>query len=93
MTRVVDCTTASHACLKRVVEDLPGGNNGVWVVMAKQSLRLLAAACFQPKFGASRPAKASGFEGLAMKKYSLHRWASILQVIEEEASKNPMLSP
>ena len=66
-----------------------------WVLCSrgKASPCLLASAFFQPCLGASRVAKASFFEGLEMKQYSLQRWAAIFQVIESEASKNPMLYP
>ena len=93
MTRAGDYTTASHARQKGLDEELPGGEDGFWVVMAKPSPRLPASALFQPSLGASRAAQASGFEGLPMKKYYLQRWEAIFQFIEEEARKNPMLSP
>ena len=76
-----------------MAEELPGGEYGVWVVMEKLSPRLPSSEFFQPSLGASRAAKASVFENLPMKKYSLQRWAAIFQVIEAEASKNPTLCP
>ena len=75
ITRAEECTTASHACLEGVAKEMPGGKDGVWVVMAKPSPHLPAPDYFQTKMGAYRAAK-------PMQQYSLHMWASIFQVIE-----------
>ena len=52
---------ASHSRLKGLEEELPGGQYGVWVVMAKPSTLLPESTFFQPNLGESREAKASGF--------------------------------
>ena len=46
MARAGECTTASHACLKGLEEEMPGGKDGVWLVMAKTSPRLLESDLF-----------------------------------------------
>ena len=61
--------------------------------MAKTSPRLPISDFFQPNLGAFKTSNASVFEGILMQRYYLQRWASIFQVIEAEASKNPMMSP
>ena len=41
MTITGECTTASHAFMKGLAEYIPGGKDGVWLVMAKPSQLLL----------------------------------------------------
>ena len=83
ITIALECTTESHAFLKRVAEELPGGNDWVWLVMDKPSPCLPASAYFQPNMGSSRSAKALGFEVLLTQQYYLQRWAYIFQLMEE----------
>ena len=59
----------------------------------KTSPLLQESDFFQTSLGASREAKASGFEVLPTKQYYLQRWVAIFQVIEAEAINNPILSP
>ena len=90
--KVGDCATASHACQKGLDEELSGGEDWVWLVMEKESPHLPASDFFQKILGASRAEKALGFEGLPMKKYSLHRWEAIFQLVGSESNNNPMMS-
>ena len=89
MTRAGDYTTASHARQKGLYEELPGGEDGFWVVMAKPSPRLPASALFQPSLGASRAAQASGFESLPMKKILLAEVGSNISIHQRRSKKEP----
>ena len=92
MTIAGEFTMALHSCLKVLGEELPGGNYGIWLVMAKPSPYLQEYALFKPNLGVSRTAKSSGFEDIPIQWYFLQMWAAIFEVIKAEASNNPILS-
>ena len=54
---------ASHARLKGLTEELPGGNDGVWVIIPKPSLYLLAYDFFLLNLGTSRDTYSEANDG------------------------------
>ena len=90
---MVGFTTAYHVRVIDEGEDLPGGKDGVWVVMDSPAPLLPSSSFFQPNRCSEIPSKAPGFQGLPTEQYTPGRWAVKFQVLDAKAIKKPMLSP
>ena len=86
-------TTVSHFRLIGLGEVLPGGIYGLWMVIPTLDTCLLDSELCFLVLGSSRAPKSPGFHSFPSDIYTLGRWDTIFQVLEEEAIKTSMLYP
>ena len=69
MSCMDECNTASHTCSRVVIDELPGGKGGGWVVLALSTLRLPEFAFYQPALIGATDSKVNNFEVLPLSSY------------------------
>ena len=87
MSYMDECSTPSHTWSRGLVDDLPGGKGGAWVVLEPSCARLPSSDFYQKFLSGSTTYKVNNFEGLPLSSYTLDIWGNIFRCLRQRLRK------
>ena len=76
-----------------MIDELPGGKGGAWVLPSSSAPQLPLSAFYQPVLSGATTSNIKNSEVLTLSSYTLDIREKIFQVLEEESQQTPMMFP